>query len=82
MGRDSGFIAAYASVATNHVNFCLVPEVKFTMEVFLRALEERLNGRGHAVVVVAEGTGQDLLQSTGDKDASGNIRFGDVGLHL
>jgi 6-phosphofructokinase 1 len=82
MGRDSGFIAAYASVATNHVNFCLVPEVKFTMEAFLRALEERLNGRGHAVVVVAEGAGQDLLQRTGDKDASGNIRFGDVGLHL
>jgi 6-phosphofructokinase 1 len=82
MGRDSGFIAAYASVATNHVNFCLVPEVRFTREAFLRALEQRLNRRGHAVVVVAEGAGQDLLQTTGDKDASGNIRFGDVGLYL
>jgi 6-phosphofructokinase 1 len=82
MGRESGFIAAYASVATNHVNFCLVPEVKFTMEAFLGALEERLNRRGHAVIVVAEGAGQDLVQSTGDRDASGNVRFSDVGLYL
>ncbi len=82
MGRDSGFIAAYASVATNHVNFCLVPEVRFTLEVLLRALGERLKSRGHAVVVVAEGAGQDLLQTTGEKDASGNIKFGDVGLYL
>ncbi len=82
MGRESGFIAAYASVATNHVNFCLVPEVKFTMEAFLRALEERLNRRGHAVIVVAEGAGQDLVQATGDRDASGNVRFTDVGVYL
>ena len=82
MGRDSGFIAAYASLATNHVNFCLVPEVKFTVEALLRALEERLKNRGHAVVVVAEGAGQDLLQGTGERDASGNVRFSDVGLYL
>ena len=82
MGRESGFIAAYASVATNHVNFCLVPEVRFTVEAFLRALEERLKRRGHAVVVVAEGAGQDLVQATGERDASGNVRFSDVGLYL
>ncbi len=82
MGRDSGFIAAYASVATNHVNFCLVPEVRFSLEAFLRALEERLNRRGHAVVVVAEGAGQDLVQATGGRDASGNIKFTDIGIHL
>ncbi len=81
-GRESGFIAAYASVATNHMNFCLVPEVKFTMEAFLRALEERLNRRGHAVIVAAEGAGQDLVQATGDRDASGNVRFTDVGVYL
>ncbi len=66
MGRDSGFIAAFASVATNHVNFCLVPEVRFTMEAFLQALEQRLSLRGHAVIVVAEGAGQDLVQATGE----------------
>jgi 6-phosphofructokinase 1 len=82
MGRDSGFISAFASLATNHVNFCLVPEVKFTVEALLRALEERLKNRGHAVVVVAEGAGQDLLKTTGERDASGNVRFSDVGLYL
>jgi 6-phosphofructokinase 1 len=82
MGRESGFIAAYASVSTSHVNFCLAPEVRFTVEGFLRALEERLNRRGHAVVVVAEGAGQDFLQATGERDASGNVKFSDVGLYL
>ena len=82
MGRESGFIAAFASLATNHVNFCLVPEVKFTVEAFFRALEDRLKRRGHAVVVVAEGAGQDLMQATAERDASGNVRFGDVGLYL
>ncbi|HXX63892.1 MAG TPA: ATP-dependent 6-phosphofructokinase [Bacteroidota bacterium] len=82
MGRESGFIAAYASVATNHVNFCLVPEARFTLEMFLQALEERLKRRGHAVVVVAEGAAQDLVQVTGEKDASGNIKFTDIGLYL
>ena len=82
MGRDSGFIAAYTSLATNHVNFCLVPEVKFTVEALLRALEDRLKNRGHAVVVVAEGAGQDLLRATGERDTSGNVRFSDVGLYL
>ena len=64
------------------MNFCLVPEVRFTVEAFLRALEERLKRRGHAVVVVAEGAGQDLIQATGERDASGNVRFSDVGLYL
>lgn len=82
MGRESGFISAYASLATNHVNFCLVPEVRFTVDAFLRALEDRLKHRGHAVVVVAEGAGQDLVQATGERDASGNVRFTDVGLYL
>ncbi len=82
MGRESGFISAYASVATNHVNFCLVPEVRFTLEAFLRALEKRLKQRGHAVAVVAEGAGQDLVQVTGEKDASGNVKFNDIGLYL
>jgi 6-phosphofructokinase 1 len=82
MGRESGFISAYASLATNHVNFCLVPEVRFTLDAFLGALDNRLKHRGHAVVVVAEGAGQDLVQVTGERDASGNVRFSDVGLYL
>ena len=82
MGRDSGFIAAYSVLVDNQVNFCLVPEVPFRLEAFLSALEERIRRRGHAVVVVAEGAGQDLLAGNGERDASGNLKFGDIGLFL
>ena len=82
MGRESGFIAAYATISNSDVNFCLIPEKRFTLEGFLYALKERLDRRGHAVVVVGEGAGQDLVGRDDDKDLSGNIRFGDVGLFL
>jgi 6-phosphofructokinase 1 len=83
MGRDAGFIAAYATLASGQVNVCLVPEFRFTLEAFLRLLQDRLARRGHAVVVVAEGAGQDLLgDSLLGRDASGNQKFGDIGLFL
>ncbi|MEA5113696.1 MAG: ATP-dependent 6-phosphofructokinase [Geobacteraceae bacterium] len=82
MGRESGFIAAFSTLADNNVNFCLVPEIPFSMEGFLSALKERLKTRGHAVVVVAEGAGQDLMQHSEARDASGNARLGDIGQFL
>jgi 6-phosphofructokinase 1 len=82
MGRESGFIAAYAALAYNDVNACLVPEVPFSLEGLLEWLRERLERRKHAVVVVAEGAGQDLMEETSERDASGNIRFGDIGVFL
>jgi 6-phosphofructokinase 1 len=82
MGRDSGFIAAYAVLVDGQVNFCLVPEVPFSLERFLTELSHRIARRGHAVVVVAEGAGQDLMQRPGETDASGNARRGDIGVFL
>jgi 6-phosphofructokinase 1 len=82
MGRESGFIAAYAALAYSDVNFCLIPEVPFTLEHFLEALDQRLEKRGHAVIVTAEGAGQEILAKTGERDASGNIRLPDVGIFL
>lgn len=82
MGRESGFIAAYAALANGLVNFCLVPEVPFTLEGLFRAVEERLERRGHAVIVAAEGAGQDLLERPGTQDASGNPKLGDIGVFL
>ncbi len=82
MGRDSGFIAAYSVLVDSQANFCLVPEVPFTLERFLNELQRRLQRRGHAVVVVAEGAGQDLMQGTGERDASGNVRYNDIGTFL
>jgi 6-phosphofructokinase 1 len=82
MGRDSGFIAAFSVLVDGQVNFCLVPEVPFTLDRFLPALAARLERRGHAVVVVAEGAGQELMNVSGEKDASGNVKYGDIGIFL
>lgn len=86
MGRDSGFIAASAALAIQEVNFVLVPEISFDLygqRGFLRILRKRLEDRHHAVIVVAEGAGQDLFDSN-DKtiDASGNILHKDIGIYL
>ena len=81
MGRESGFIAAQATLAMKEVNFVLVPEAPFTLEGeggLLPALEERLKSRHHAVIVAAEGAGQHLLDRSGATDASGNLLLGDV----
>ena len=84
MGRDSGFIAAYASIANPVVNFCLIPEMSFTFENLAAALENRFAaGKTHAVVVVAEGAGQDLIEGEPERrDASGNILKKDIGEFL
>jgi 6-phosphofructokinase 1 len=82
MGRESGFIPAYVSLADNQVNFCLIPEVPFKLDRFLESLRERLERRAHAVIVVGEGVGQELFEESLGRDASGNVRFGDIGLLL
>jgi 6-phosphofructokinase 1 len=85
MGRHAGFIAAGATVASQDVNFTLVPEVPYRLEGaggFLAALKARMLRRAHALVVVAEGAGQDLLESSSEKDASGNVRLKDIGLFM
>jgi 6-phosphofructokinase 1 len=86
MGRESGFIAAGATLASQEVNFCLIPEVPFELEGpqgFLAALSARLRAKSHAVIVVAEGAGQPLLpRHTEERDASGNVKFADIGPFL
>jgi 6-phosphofructokinase 1 len=87
MGRYAGFIAAHASLANSDVNFCLVPEVPFRLYGeggFFQVVAQRLAHKHHAVIVVAEGAGQDLLQDTAHalRDASGNLRLLDIGVFL
>lgn len=86
MGRHAGFIAAGATMASQDVNFILVPEEPFKLDGpngFLAALKERMQNRAHALIVVAEGAGQDLLMDIEDeRDASGNIKTKDIGLYL
>ncbi len=85
MGRESGFIAAHATVSIKEVNFVLVPEAAFSLEGeggLLPALEARLRSRKHAVIVLAEGAGQHLLTQTNQTDASGNIILADIADYL
>ncbi len=85
MGRESGFIATAAAIASHEANFCLIPEVPFDMDGpngFLAHLQERLEKRHHAVIVVAEGAGQELLTTTNQTDASGNKKLADIGIFL
>ncbi|MCD4780375.1 MAG: ATP-dependent 6-phosphofructokinase [Candidatus Omnitrophica bacterium] len=87
MGRDSGFIAAYASLANSDVNFCFIPEVPICLDGengFLKELQERILSRRHAVIVVAEGVGRHIIDDPSmiQKDASGNVRYKDIGMFL
>ncbi len=85
MGRQSGFIAAYTALAINDVNFVLVPELPFDLEGpngLLTHLEHRILYRRHAVILIAEGAGQNLISDAGSIDASGNKVFGDIGVFL
>ena len=86
MGRMSGFIAANAALALNEVNFVLIPEVPFDLEGpqgLLKSLEKRLRDRGHAVIILAEGAGQQYIEPGADRrDDSGNPALGDIGIFL
>lgn len=85
MGRSSGFIAMYASLASGQVDVCLIPEVPFTLDGpngVLPHLENLIRTKGAAVVCVAEGAGQELLAKSNLTDASGNAILGDVGVYI
>ena len=85
MGRESGFIAAHTSLAQSDVNFCLIPESPFDLEGpngLLENVKRRILERGHAVILVAEGAGQEFAPPTGEIDASGNVKYHDIGIFL
>lgn len=87
MGRHSGYIAASAAMACREVNYVLVPEVPFDLEGssgLLAHLEQRLAARNHAVIVVAEGAGQEFFSGKDPRqvDASGNLKLMNIGTFL
>jgi len=85
MGRDAGFIAIHAAIASGEANYCLVPEVPFSLEGprgLFASLRERLSRRSHAVIVVAEGCGASLASPAAERDASGNLRYASPGLDI
>jgi 6-phosphofructokinase 1 len=85
MGRESGFIAAHTALASHEANFVLIPEVPFDLEGpngFFSHLQRRLERRNHAVIIVAEGAGQNHMGAVDGTDASGNKALGDIGHFL
>jgi len=85
MGRSAGFIAVHATLASADVDLCLVPEVPITLEGetgYLAFLKERLAEQGHAVIVVAEGAGEELLGKSAAVDAGGNRKLPAIGEFL
>jgi 6-phosphofructokinase 1 len=82
MGRDSGFIASFATLADTQVGLCLVPEVAFSIDGVVRAARRRIERDGYVVIIVAEGAGQELLAQEAQWDASGNRSHGDIGVFL
>jgi 6-phosphofructokinase 1 len=82
MGRDAGFIASFATLADTQVGLCLIPEIAFSIDGVIQAAWQRIQRDGYAVIVVAEGAGQNLLDATAEFDASGNRVHEDIGVYL
>ncbi|KAF8108387.1 hypothetical protein N665_0109s0014 [Sinapis alba] len=89
MGRSTGHIALHATLSSRDVDCCLIPENGFYLEGkggLFEFLEQRLKDHGHAVLVVAEGAGQEMIPRNEtqkqERDESGNLVFLDVGVWL
>jgi len=85
MGRDAGFITSYATRANGNVDYCLIPEMKFPLKEkngLYDEIKKTLEFNGHVLIAVAEGAGQHLIGDSGQKDASGNKIFNDIGRFL
>ncbi len=86
MGRNAGFIAATATVASGNANLCLIPELPFDLKGkggVLDIIAKRLQLKDNIVIVVAEGAGQNFVANTVQQtDASGNPKLGDIGIFL
>lgn len=85
MGRESGFISSYAALANGNVDFVLIPEVRFALDGergLLEAIRYKIAKKKSALIVVAEGAGQELMEGYEEIDASGNKRPKDIGIFL
>jgi 6-phosphofructokinase 1 len=85
MGRSAGFIASHATLSSGDVDLCLIPEIPLELygeRGFLPFLEQRVKENGHAVVVVAEGAGEDVLSESKETDAGGNRKLPPIGEFL
>lgn len=85
MGRSAGFLAAFAALGSGDVDLVLVPEVPIVLEGpdgILPFLRQRIKEQKYAVVVVAEGAGEDLLGVSEELDAGGNRAKPKIGAYI
>jgi 6-phosphofructokinase 1 len=85
MGRDSGWVAAYAGIASG-AHVILVPEEPVSIDDVCRTVESRAKaGKKFALVVVAEGArvGKQAQETFGDRlDEFGHPRLGGISAML
>ena len=80
MGRSAGFLSAFAALGSGDVDAVLLPEVPIVLrgeKGLLPHIFQRVQEKQHAVVVVAEGAGQEFFadQDAGKEEGSGNDKL-------
>ncbi|MGH4139849.1 6-phosphofructokinase [Clostridium sp.] len=80
MGRDTGWLAASACVATINgkpaADFIYLPEVAFSTENFLKDISKKLTEKNHVFVVVSEGIRTKEGKFIGEASSTGLDKFG------
>ena len=64
IGRESGFLAVEASIASRDVHICLIPEIGYELygkEGLLNFVINRVKVRHYCIIVVAEGAGKSII---------------------
>jgi len=85
MGRSAGFLASFAALGSGDVDAVLVPEVPIVLDGpsgILPFIRKRVKEQDHAVVVVAEGAGEELLGESSVKDKGGNKALPPIGEYM
>mmetsp|Transcript_5059 Transcript_5059/g.10336 ORF Transcript_5059/g.10336 Transcript_5059/m.10336 type:complete len:573 (-) Transcript_5059:105-1823(-) len=82
MGRSAGFLAATSALGSGDVDAVLVPEVPIVLDGedgILPFIYHRCKEQKYAVVVVAEGAGEDILGKSTQVDKGGNRKLPPIG---
>jgi 6-phosphofructokinase 1 len=78
-------LSGHATMASGDVDLCLLPEIPIVLDGengCLPYLRRRVKEQGYAVVVVAEGAGEDILGVSAETDASGNKKLPPIGTFM
>lgn len=81
MGRNAGWIALHAAVGGG-AEVCLIPEIPYDLQKVKARLEQRYaRGKGHAIIVIAEGAkpkGGEVTSEKSEEIGYENLRLGGV----